>query len=265
MPPARRPAPRPPAAARPAELSVTQVERLVRDPYAIYARKVLRLRRLDPPGRKPDALTRGNAIHAALDAFVAATAAGLPAGRRARSSAPPSRAALADARALAGGQRASGPRGSTAPPRWFLDGEAERRARGAPAAREVKGRREVDGPRRCPSPSPPAPTASTALPGGYAIYDYKSGSRPDRPPRRAPSTCSCRSRPRSPRPAASRACRPAPALHLELLELRRPARRLRSTPTPAALAATWARLRRADRPLPRPGERLRRPAPAAAS
>ena len=50
VPAARRPAPRPPAAARPAELSVTQVERLVRDPYAIYAPKVLRLRRLDPPG-----------------------------------------------------------------------------------------------------------------------------------------------------------------------------------------------------------------------
>ena len=78
VPPARRPAPRPPAAARPAELSVTQVERLVRSPYDIYAQKVLRLRRLDPPGREPDALARGSAIHDALDAFVAATADGLP-------------------------------------------------------------------------------------------------------------------------------------------------------------------------------------------
>ena len=39
VPPAPRPAPRPPVAARPAELSVTQVETLVRDPYAIYARQ----------------------------------------------------------------------------------------------------------------------------------------------------------------------------------------------------------------------------------
>ena len=39
----------------------------------------------------------------------------------------------------------SGPRGSNAPPRWFLDSEAERRARGTPAAREVRGRRDVDG------------------------------------------------------------------------------------------------------------------------
>ena len=46
---------------------------LVRDPYAVYARSVLRLRRLDPPGAKPTPLTRGNAIHAALDDFVSAT------------------------------------------------------------------------------------------------------------------------------------------------------------------------------------------------
>ena len=37
VPPARRPSPRPPVEARPAELSVTQVEQLVRDPYGIYA------------------------------------------------------------------------------------------------------------------------------------------------------------------------------------------------------------------------------------
>ncbi|HVH03503.1 MAG TPA: double-strand break repair protein AddB, partial [Amaricoccus sp.] len=52
--PAARPAPRPPAAARPATLSVSDVDRLIRDPYAIYAGKVLRLRRLDPPGRRAD-------------------------------------------------------------------------------------------------------------------------------------------------------------------------------------------------------------------
>ena len=36
--PARRPAPRPPLAARPKELSVTEIQTLIRDPYAIYAR-----------------------------------------------------------------------------------------------------------------------------------------------------------------------------------------------------------------------------------
>ena len=36
--PAKRPAPQPPVAARPAKLSLTNIERLIRDPYAIYAR-----------------------------------------------------------------------------------------------------------------------------------------------------------------------------------------------------------------------------------
>ncbi|HYN38081.1 MAG TPA: double-strand break repair protein AddB, partial [Rhodospirillales bacterium] len=45
--PVRPPAPTPPLAARPRALSVTQVETLIRDPYAVYARHILRLRPLD--------------------------------------------------------------------------------------------------------------------------------------------------------------------------------------------------------------------------
>ena len=40
--PVARPEPTPPVAARPRRLSVTEIETLVRDPYAIYARHVLR-------------------------------------------------------------------------------------------------------------------------------------------------------------------------------------------------------------------------------
>ena len=50
-----RPEPRPPLAARPRQLSVTQIETWIRDPYAIYARHILRLKALDEldadPGR----------------------------------------------------------------------------------------------------------------------------------------------------------------------------------------------------------------------
>jgi len=175
VPPARRPAPRPPAAAQPAALSVSDVDRLVRDPYAVYARRVLRLSPLDPPGRKADPLTRGNAIHTALDAFVGRTLAGLGPDAEAvfratvreafdREAPWPAVNALWTARLM----RAA---------RWFLDGEAARRAAGAPAAREVTGGRLLDG------------TAVTVTaradridrtPGGYAIYDYKSGSSPSR-------------------------------------------------------------------------------------
>lgn len=68
--PAPRPAPRPPLAARPKELSLTRVEVLIRDPFAIYADKVLRLRPLKPLRRLPDARDRGTVIHEVLERFV---------------------------------------------------------------------------------------------------------------------------------------------------------------------------------------------------
>jgi double-strand break repair protein AddB len=68
--PAKRPAPRPPVSARPVQLSVTEIKRLIRDPYAIYAKHVLRLRALDPLMKLPDALLRGIVVHEVLEQFV---------------------------------------------------------------------------------------------------------------------------------------------------------------------------------------------------
>ena len=65
-----RPLPRPPVELRPKRLSVTQIETLRRDPYALYAEKILRLKELDPLGGALDAGEFGNAIHAALARFV---------------------------------------------------------------------------------------------------------------------------------------------------------------------------------------------------
>ncbi len=67
---AHRPSPRPPVAARPRRLSVTEIKRLIRDPYAIYAKHVLRLKPLDPLVQAPDALLRGIVIHEILEHFV---------------------------------------------------------------------------------------------------------------------------------------------------------------------------------------------------
>ncbi len=64
---ARRPEPRPPVARRPRKLPVTGVERWVRDPYAIHARYILRLRALDRPGASAEALARGDAVHKAIE------------------------------------------------------------------------------------------------------------------------------------------------------------------------------------------------------
>ncbi len=76
--PAKRPSPMPPADKRLKKLSVTQIKDLVRDPYKIYARVILNLRKLDPLGKQADALERGNAIHDILEAFVDQTTPEMP-------------------------------------------------------------------------------------------------------------------------------------------------------------------------------------------
>ncbi len=67
---ASRPSPQPPAEARPKQISVTQIKTLIRDPYAIYADKVLRLQPLDALTPEADAPLKGNIIHDILDEFI---------------------------------------------------------------------------------------------------------------------------------------------------------------------------------------------------
>ncbi len=70
--PITRPAPLPPLGARPRELSVTQIETWMRDPYQIYARHVLKLKALDPVDADPGGAERGTFIHEALEKFIKA-------------------------------------------------------------------------------------------------------------------------------------------------------------------------------------------------
>lgn len=67
---ATRPMPRPAAQLRPRQLSVTEVETLFRSPYDLYAKHVLRLRKLAPLGEEPDARDRGSMVHAVFARFV---------------------------------------------------------------------------------------------------------------------------------------------------------------------------------------------------
>ncbi len=60
--PAPRPSPVPPAPAFD-ELPVTAIRTLIRDPYAVYAGRVLGLRPLDPLRAEPDAALRGQVLH----------------------------------------------------------------------------------------------------------------------------------------------------------------------------------------------------------
>ncbi len=86
--PQAAPAPKPPRSARPRQLSVTQIERWLRDPYGLYASKILRLSSLAPLANAPGARERGELVHEVLEGFAAATL-----GRRLR---PDDRALLQD-------------------------------------------------------------------------------------------------------------------------------------------------------------------------
>ncbi|WEK04066.1 MAG: double-strand break repair protein AddB [Candidatus Devosia phytovorans] len=67
---APRPMPNPPAGQRPRALSITEIETLMRSPYDVYAKHVLKLRPLDPLGEAPDVRERGTIIHAIFGDFV---------------------------------------------------------------------------------------------------------------------------------------------------------------------------------------------------
>lgn len=64
--PVSKPRPAPPNVARPNKFSVTEVEKLIRDPYAIYARKILRLEPLPDFARQADPPLRGTLFHEAI-------------------------------------------------------------------------------------------------------------------------------------------------------------------------------------------------------
>jgi ATP-dependent helicase/nuclease subunit B len=140
---APRPSPTPPVSARPRELPVTAVEQWVRDPYGLYARRILRLRPLEPADAPAEAMLRGSAVHAALERFARDWPAALPTEPEARfvavlmeelGKAGMPRARLARERALAA---------NLAP--WVIDFERRRRT-GAVLAVEAKGAMAFEAP-----------------------------------------------------------------------------------------------------------------------
>jgi ATP-dependent helicase/nuclease subunit B len=76
--PAARPAPKPPLAARPKQLSVTEIEHWLRDPYTIYAKHVLKLTPLDEIDTAPGASDRGTLIHDSIGEFAKTFADKMP-------------------------------------------------------------------------------------------------------------------------------------------------------------------------------------------
>lgn len=68
--PIARPAPAPPREKRPTRLSVTEVDTLLADPFAFYARNALGLYRLDPLDAEPTPAWRGTMVHAVLERWL---------------------------------------------------------------------------------------------------------------------------------------------------------------------------------------------------
>ncbi|WP_425097808.1 double-strand break repair protein AddB [Tropicibacter sp. S64] len=173
---AKRPSPAPPASARPRELPVTDIKKLVRDPFAIYARRVLRLKTLDPLMQAPDALLRGVLVHKVLENFVKETRDDptliTPATLRKHAEQllgdpdlvpfPMMRVLWQDKlRQVAG---------------WFSETEAERQTKARPAHFEVSGR--VDIPSLGFTLKGQADRIDIDERGGAHIYDYKTGKAP---------------------------------------------------------------------------------------
>ena len=170
------PAPTPPVSARPRRISVTQVETWMRDPYAIYARHILRLRPLDPIDADPGASERGTMIHAALDAFLRAHPDELPADAL---------AAIKVQGELAFGEALSRP-GVWAFwwPRferiadWFLETEKDYRTLIGTTYAEVEGKLSFDAPAGPFELVAKADRVDLLIDGSLSIIDYKTGGLP---------------------------------------------------------------------------------------
>ena len=183
LPERRRPlppvAPRPPVKARPRELPVTQIEVWMRDPYAVYARYILRLRALDELDAEPGAAELGTTVHDALAKFVKQYPRDLPADPE---------AALIDIAQECFAPLLSRP-GAWAfwwprfqrIARWFVEQEMLRRADIADSISEMKGKLAIAAPAGPFTVTAIADRIDCLRSGEVAILDYKTGSLPSKP------------------------------------------------------------------------------------
>ena len=176
---ANRPSPRPPLAARPRKLAVTDIKQLVRDPYAIYAKHVLRLRKIGPLVQNPNALSRGTVSHDVMEAFVRETLAE-PGALNAEDLLEMAQLILSRdvpwpaARALwlARLQRISD---------WFVANEKKRQIVATPIAFEDDAKGKMHWPDIDFTLTARADRIDQTDMGDILVYDYKTGSVPTRP------------------------------------------------------------------------------------
>jgi ATP-dependent helicase/nuclease subunit B len=177
LPPAARPSPAPPVALRPRCLPVTRIETWVRDPYAVYARHVLGLKKLDPlePGLGPGA--RGSILHKALEMFTRDYPDALPEDAVARL-VERLRAALGSFAQDASLTAFLLPRFQAAAA-WFLEIDAGWRAEARTTGAEIEGAWQIPG--FDFTLTGKADRIDLLHAGGLRIADYKSGTVPSGP------------------------------------------------------------------------------------
>ncbi|MBF9048167.1 double-strand break repair protein AddB [Rhodobacterales bacterium LSUCC0031] len=173
---APRPAPAPPAASRPKRLALTEVEKLIRDPYAIYATHVLGLRALDPLRSDPDARLRGTILHKVLELFLKETLDGLPPADDALALLLSLTDRVLDEEAPFPAVRRMWRARMARAARFFLETEIIRRQRGAPLAPEAKSEWPVPG--TGVTLIGRADRIDRMADGRFALYDYKTGAPP---------------------------------------------------------------------------------------
>src|SRR6185436_3993162 len=177
--PAPRPQPAPPPEARPSQLSVTDIENWLRDPYTIYAKHVLRLFPLEAVDTPPGAADRGTFIHEAVGEFTKKFADALPADVAHELTALGKKhfAQLEDyeeARAFWWTRflRIAG---------WFGGWERERRAAAKKIFAEISGKHVIPLGKGDFLLTARADRIEQRADGSYAILDYKTGQLPTEP------------------------------------------------------------------------------------
>ncbi|MGV8998576.1 MAG: double-strand break repair protein AddB [Parvibaculaceae bacterium] len=174
--PMARPAPRPPLAARPDRFSITEIETLIRDPYAIYAKHVLGLRPLDDIDASIAAAERGTIIHKALELFVRAHPKSMPPdpyGELIRLG----REAFAEAIGRPDVATFWWPRYERIA-RWVVENETKRRADFVEAFPEINGEIVITGLTRPVTLRGRADRIDVKADGRLEIIDYKTGAIP---------------------------------------------------------------------------------------
>ncbi len=174
--PEPQPKPKPPVANRPRALPVSDIERWMKNPYGLYAKRILNLKPLDPLEADPGAADRGMIIHKVLERFVKAYPEALPADALerlrdfgvqafARYNQRPQVRAIWWPRFLSVAE-------------WVVAKEAELRGGLSEILAEVKGELVIEAPAGPFRLTARADRLERRIDGGINVVDYKTGTPP---------------------------------------------------------------------------------------